>query len=285
MSIIDRISSVLLSFLLALFIAIASICSIVRLTFCSPSFMVSVLNNQNYYNVIYDEYCEAIEQLAIPAGVAEGVFSNAVSKAEFKTYIKTVIFSAYDGSMQYAGNVFPYEEIYSRFYNTMLKTAADSGVTVDDELTVGIDNVSTLLANSTQQFTDIPFIDTIGKYSFEISSYLEYVIFGSVVIFALFLSLLVFTKKWRDEWLNVLSLAVRSSGAMLIVAPLIVLFSNVIKYLSVDVKSLYLFAVGYSETIIWISFILGIILFLLGCIPQLINLIKYLKLKKQGRTN
>ena len=88
MSFLDRISSVLLSFLLALFVFIVAICSVIRLTFCSPKFMVSVLDNQNYYNVIYDEYCEAIEQLAIPAGVAEGEFSKAVSKAEFENWVR-----------------------------------------------------------------------------------------------------------------------------------------------------------------------------------------------------
>ena len=282
MSILDRISSVILSFLLALFISITAICSTVRLTFCSPTFMVNVLDSQNYYDVIYDEYCEAIEQLAIPAGVAEGEFSKVVSKDEFKTYIKDIIYSAYDGSSQYAGNVFPYEEIYSRFYNTMLNTASNSGISIDEELRVGIDHVSTLLANSTQQYTDIPFIDTIGKYGVEISGYMGYAIIGSVAIFILCLVLFLLTRKWRKEWIYITSLAGRSSGAMLIVAPLAVLASNVIKYLNIDVKSLYLFAVGYAETIVWILFILGIILFILGTLPQIIKLIKYIKFKKAG---
>lgn len=285
MSFLDRISSVLLSFLLALFVFIAAICSVIRLTFCSPKFMVSVLDNQNYYNVIYDEYCEAIEQLAIPAGVAEGEFSKAVSKAEFENYIKDIIFAAYDSSYEYAGNTFPYEEIHSRFYNVMLNTANNAGATVDDELFLGIDNVSTLLANSAQQFTDIPFIDTIGKYGLEISSYLEYFILGTVLTFALFLALLLLTKKWRNQWLSIISLALRSSGAMLIVAPLVVLISNVIKYLNVDVKSLYLFAVGYAETIVWILLIIGIILFILGTLPQIIKIINYIKSKKQELSN
>lgn len=280
MSIIDRISAVLLSFLLALFISITCVGSVVRLTFCSPSFMVNVLDNQNYYDVIYDEYCEAIEQLAIPAAVPEGEFSKVISKEEFKTYIKDIIYSAYDGSLQYAGNIFPYEEIHGRFYNTMINAANNSGVLVDDELKVGIDHVSTLLANSTQQYTDIPFIDTIGKYGFEISGYIEYAIFASLAILVLFLVLLFLTKKWRSEWVYIISLALRSSGSMLILAPLVVLISNVIKYLNVDVKSLYLFAVGYTETIVWIFLILGLILLILGSSSHIIKLIKYFKFKK-----
>ena len=167
----------------------------------------------------------------------------------------------------------------------MLNTANNAGATVDDELLLGIDNVSTLLANSAQQFTDIPFIDTIGKYGLEISNYLEYFILGTVLTFILFLALLLLTKKWRFQWLSIISLALRSSGAMLIVAPLVVLISNVIKYLNVDVKSLYLFAVGYAETIVSILLIIGIILFILGTLPQIIKIINYIKSKKQELSN
>lgn len=282
MSILDRISSAILSFLLALFVFLTAMCSVVRFTFCSPAFMVSVLKEQSYYNVIYDEYCESIEQLAIPAGVAEGEFSKVVSKAEFSGYINDIIYAAYDSSSEYSGKLFPYDEIHNRFYNVMLNTAENAGVTVDDELVVGVDHVSTLLANSTQQYVTLPFIDTIGKYGLEISGYLNYAILGGAIILLFFVAVLLLTKKWRVEWVNVVTLAARSSGAMLIIAPLAVLVSNVIKYLNIDVKSLYLFAVGYAETIVWTLFILGIILFILGTLPQIIKLIKYIKFKKAG---
>lgn len=280
MSILDRISSIILSFLLALFVFLTVISSVIRFTFCSPSFMVSVLKGQNYYSVIYDEYCESIEQLAIPAGVAEGEFSKVVSKAEFSGYINDIIYAAYDVSSEYSGNLFPYEEIHSRFQNVMSNTAEKAGIVVDDELLIGIDHVSTLLVNSAQQYITLPFIDTIGKYGLEIRGYLNYAIAGGTFALLFFVGVLLLTKKWRKEWVNVVTIAARSSGAMLTIAPFVILVSNTIKYLNIDVKSLYLFAVGYSETIILILLILGIILFILGTSPQILKLIEYIKSKK-----
>lgn len=263
MSLFDKIATYLLSFLIALFGFIVLVSAVLSRTVSNPEFMVNLLENKNYYDAIFIEYCDEVEALAIPSGVPEGKFSSLVSKEQLKTDINNIIYAAYNDE-GYAGDVFEYDEVYSKFYNCMLEVAAQNGLEADDELIVGIDNVAGVCASTYQVHIVLPFIDTLGSYATEYNTYFVKIIIAASVCFVLLFLLLIFVKKWRSVSKKIVSIALISDGFMLMIIPIIVLLSRKIRYIQIDTKSLYLFAVGYAEHLLYTLLVVGIVVLLLG---------------------
>lgn len=260
MNIVEKIAAALLSFLIALASFVAILSLVFSKTVCDPAFMEDVLSKNHYYDSIFEEYCESVESLAIPAGIDEGVFSGVVKKQEFCEYINKILYAAYNDQTGYAGDVFNYDGVYSRFYSSMTEFAEGKGIAVTDELTEGLDNVATLCASTCRTYCTLPFIDTIGGYATEFSRYFNLsAVLASV--FALFLIILLcISKKWRSIALLLASIAAMTDGLMLTAAPAAILISGKIRYLQIELKSLYLFAVGYSEELLLRILISGLVL-------------------------
>lgn len=270
MSIVDRIAAVLLSFLMSLFCFIFIVCIILSCTFSQPSFMTGVLEKRQYYDAIFYEYCDAVEGLAIPAGVDEGIFSSVVSEDEFKENINNIVYSAYNSTDSYAGAAFDYDSVYQRFYNCMADFAESKEIEVTDEIAEGLDNVADLCASTCQVYVTIPFIDTIGAYASEFGKYLKIGALISGVLF-MFMCVVLFTsKKWRRFSFKPLPTALIADGFMLAAAPAAVLLSGKIRYIQVEVKSLYHFAVGYIEHLLYTFITVGAVLLAVGVLTAVI---------------
>lgn len=280
MTISEKIAAVLLSFLIALSSFVAILSFALSRTVCNPDFMVKVLSKHRYYDSIFEEYCDSVESLAIPAGIDEGIFSGVVKKQEFCDNINKILYSAYKNESSYAGDSFDYEGIYNRFYSAMTEFAENKGIAVTDELTEGLDNVSTLCASTCRTYCTLPFIDTIGGYASEYSKYFSLASLLAAVFSVFLIVILCISKKWRRISLFLASISAMTDGLMLALAPAALLTSGKIKYLQINLKSLYLFAVGYSEDLLQIIFISGIILIALS----IILFIVYIFMKKRQGT-
>lgn len=278
MTISEKIAAVLLSFLIALSSFVAILSFALSRTVCDPNFMVKVLTKHHYYDSIFEEYCDSVESLAIPAGIDEGVFSGVVKKQEFCDSINKILFSAYSDQASYAGDAFDYEVIYNRFYSAMTEFAENKGIDVNDELAEGLDNVSTLCASTCRTYCTLPFIDTIGGYASEYSKYFSLASLLATVFSVFLIVILCISKKWRRISLLLASISAMTDGLMLAIAPAVILVSGKIKHLQINLKSLYLFAVGYSEDLLQSIFISGIILIVVSIVLFVIyNLIKKLQ--------
>lgn len=285
MSVIEKIAATVLSFLISLFCFMAVICLIFSQTFSNPSFMTDTLEKRNYYDTIYSEYCESVESLAIPAGIDEGVFSSVVQKEEFVENINHIVYAAYNDSDAYAGSAFDYEYVYGRFYDCMVEMAKDKEFEITDEITEGIDNVAGLCASTCRSHVTLPFIDTLGSYATEFGKYLQ--IGGIVcgVVSAFLIAFVFLLRSWRKAAIFILSSAFIADGIMLITAPVAVLASGKIRYLQIEIKSLYLFAVGYVERMLNVALAVGITVLVIGIILAVVSVILKLKRKEDLSEN
>lgn len=264
MKIINKISAVILSFLMALFLFITALSLILTRTFSNPDFMIDVLEKRSYYDNIFLEYTDTVEHLAIPAGVPEGRFSSVISKAEFKKDINAVIFSAYSNTDGYAGEVIDYDTVYQKFYTCLTEVAIDNGFEINDELIPGLENVATLCAECYQTYVTVPFIDTIGSYALEFDRYflLAAVVFG--VFFLFFLIFTFISKAYKNYSFYILAIGCNTVGFMMSIAPTAVFLSGKIRHINISVRSLYGFAVGYTESLLTTILICGIVFLMLG---------------------
>ncbi len=267
MKIIDRIAVIILSFLIALFGFIGIISGILSTTISNPKFMINVLENRHYYDSIYNEYCDDVEGIAMPAGVAEGVFSAVVSKSEFKDTINRIINAAYSKNNTYSGNVFDRETTYNKFYSSMTDYFTNvKGVTITEEMTDSLDNVASLCASTCGVYVTLPFIDTIGKYSTELNEYFRLGCIISAVAVAFLIFILFITEKWRNQSPYLLGMALLTDGFMIILAPLALLISGKVKYIQIEVESLYRFAIGYIEHLLYTLLTVGIVLIIIAVV-------------------
>jgi hypothetical protein len=71
-------------------------------------------------------------------------------------------------------------------------------------------------------------------------------------------------KKWRPVSKKIVSISLISNGLMLIIIPVIVLLSRKIRYIQIDTRSLYLFAVGYVEQLLYTLLFVGVVALISG---------------------
>lgn len=280
MKIINKITAVILSFLIALFAFISSVCFVLSRTFSNPEFMINVLEDRGYYDNIFLEYSDTVENLAIPAGVPEGRFSAVISKADFKKDINNIINSAYSNDDAYAGNVIDFEFVYNKFYVCLTDVAIANGFEIDEELIPGLENVATLCAECYQTYVTVPFIDTIGSYASELNRYFVLGAIIGVCFFLFFVVFMFFSRLWRKHALSLLAISFNTVGLMMSLAPAVIFFSGKLRHINISVKSLYDFAVGYSESLLFSLLITGIIFIIFGI--SLIILQHFISRKKNN---
>ena len=260
MKVYDKIALIIISVLLSVFLFTAIISGILGSTFCNHKFMISVLEKHNYYDLIFSEYSESIEDgIAIPAGVEPGVLSEIVSKEDIKEHINKIITVAYNSEIDNSEG-FDYDGVKIEFYDSLVTHFSVKEYDLTEESYNDIMYVATHCVDECKGYSEMPFIYTIGSYANDLRGIFTIVSVVSAGFVAFLLVLIFITKKWRQSSLFYIGVSCMTSGLMLSVAPLYLIFSNTIKHLNISIKSLYYFAVGYSYDLVKLIIYSGVLL-------------------------
>lgn len=270
---LNKITAVILAVLIALFAFISAISLILGNTCSDPEFMLGVLDTHEYYDHIFSEYSESIEDLAVPSGVPEGRFTAVVSKDDLIRDIKATVKAAYSESDDYAGAAVDLDAVYDKFYTCLTEVAIESGFKINDDLIPALENVASLCADTYSTYVTLPFIDTIGSYAVEFNRYFSIAAIAGGAFFLFFAALLLVSKAWREKAVAILAVAFNTVGFMLTLAPAVLLGSGKIQCLNIAVRSLYNFAVGYSTTLIYCILYCGIGFLAVGCLLTVLSFI------------
>lgn len=266
MKLYDKIALTILSIILSVFLFATIICGILGVTFCNSKFMITILEKHDYYNLIYSEYCQSIEDgIAIPAGVEPGVLSDIVSKEDIKVQINNIINVAYSGKSD-DSNGFDYDGVKQKFYYSMVTYFTAKEYDLTEESYEDIMYVATHCADECKGYSEMPFIYTIGNYANDFKRIFKVISLASAGLVAVLLILIIVVKKWRQSFWFYTGISFMTGGLMLAVAPLYLLYSNMIKHLNIAIKSLYYFAVGYSYDLIKIIIFSGALLILISLV-------------------
>ena len=261
----EKTAAAVLSLLITLFTFITVISLLFGNTFSDPDFMIGVLEKHDYYDHIFDEYSEALEDLAVPSGVPAGRFTAVVTKAELSAAVNATVRSAYSVDVSYAGEAVNSETVYYRFYDCHCEVAIESGYKINDDLIPALQNVAELCTETYKTYATLPFIDTIGSYAVEFDRIFKIAEISCTAFLVFFLFLLFVRKALRKNAAAVFALSFNTVGFMLSIAPIAVLASGKIKYLNISIRSLYNFAVGYSSSVLYLILNCGITFLLVGC--------------------
>lgn len=270
---LNKITSVIIAVLIALFAFISAISVILGNTFSDPDFMLDILDTHEYYDHIFSEYSESVEDLAVPSGVPEGRFTAVISKDDLIKDIKSTVKAAYSENTGYAGDAVDLDAVYNKFYDCLTEVALESGFKINDNLIPALENVASLCTDTYGTYITLPFIDTIGSYAVEFDRYFSIatIVGGAFTLF--FAALLLASRVWRKNSVTILAVAFNTVGFMLTVAPTVLLSSGKIQCLNIAVKSLYNFAVGYSTTLLYCIVYCGIGFLAVGCLLTVLSFI------------
>lgn len=269
----EKAASAVLSLLLALFTFLTVLSLIILNTFCDGDFMLDVLERHDYYDHIFDEYCVAVEDLAVPSGVPEGRFSAVISKDELISDINSTVTSAYSTDNTFAGEAVDTAAVYERFYTCLCDVAIESGFVINDDLIPGLENVAKLCTDCYKTYVTLPFIDTIGGYGVEFAAILRPAVLVFAVFLVFFIVLILMSKLFRKNAVAILAVSFNTVGFMLALAPAAVFASGKINYLNIAIRSLYNFAVGYCKTLLYIVLNCGVAFLILGCIFVILHFV------------
>jgi len=230
---------------------------IINSTFLNAQFIINIFENNNYYAQMYDEFSQEVEYLADPAGIDSGVMSSVVSKEQMQQDIVGTVYSAYNykGSAGYSINK---DNIQSKFFEKISEYAVTHGYTVEGDIKTNLEYVSTYAANTYETYARFPYIDYLGDFSVRLKKAFGIVLMISIaLVFALITSLYL-TTNWKHRATRAIVYALTGSGLMLIIEPLVFLLSNKIKYLAITTRSIYDFAVGYAQEVLFMFVISGV---------------------------
>lgn len=262
----EKATSAVLSLLISLFTFLTVLSLIILNTFCDAEFMLDVLERHEYYDHIFDEYCVAVEDLAVPSGVPEGRFSAVMSKDELIFDINSTVTSAYSADDTFAGKAVDTAAVYDRFYTCLCDVAVESGFVINDDLIPGLENVAMLCTDCYKTYVTLPFIDTIGGYGVEFTAILQIAVLVFAVFLVFFIVLILMSKPFRKNAVGILAVSFNTVGFMLALAPAAVFASGKINYLNIAIRSLYNFAVGYCKSLLYIVLNCGVAFLILGFI-------------------
>lgn len=248
---------ILTAFLIALFSFMIVSLLIINSTFLNAQFIINIFENKNYYSQMYDEYSQAVEYLADPAGIDAGIMSSVMTKEQMQQDIINTVYSAYNYKGAAGFNI-DQKAIQNKFFSKLSDFAVSHGYTVEGELKTNLEYVSSCAETTYETYAKFPFINYLGGFSIQLKKVFGIgLVFSMVVVFVLLIAL-YFSSEWKHRATRAVIYALSGAGLMLIMGPMVLLLSNKIKYLSITTKSIYDFAVGYAQKVLSMFIVSGI---------------------------
>ncbi len=245
------------AFLLAFFLFVSSTVAVLYVTVLNPDFMVQVLQKQGFTDLIYQEYSKELEYLAEPAGVDPQVLLDTVTKEEMAWTLQRTVYYAYDENHP-KGKALDTESVKARFAHRLTEYAKNQGFSIEQEVQAGIDNIAGLAITEYYKYATLPYMQHIGGFFRSIKNKVLPVLLAGVGLVAV-MAVCLFLGKARTGAQKTAGLiwALSGAGLLNLAWPIAVLLFGRLEYLTVQIKSLYLFMQGYIRDILVIFIIVG----------------------------
>lgn len=253
------------AFLFSLLFFISTSIIILSYTVLSPRHIIIVLGKRDFYKNSYYELCEQLELIAEPAGIDPDVLIQTTDSDKLKKDIDNYIAASFKQSVFSLDT----DRIEAEYFNALSAYAKNQGYTVDGELAENLRNIANAVAEKYLQHVRLPLIDIVGALSASFKKYLAVVlIFSLVLIFTLTCCVFIINH-WRHRAMRVFIQSIISSGIMLSALPAFVLILGKYKHINILSEGLYLFVLGYIESILKLFICSGILALLLGVLLML----------------
>lgn len=260
----DRLRAIIsysLAFLVCLGVFAMAVSSAL-LVISSPKAVLSVAEKSNYAELAADGLGEELNYLAIPSGLPDDFFTDAVDKAEFKALFLTVAEKTVKADKEYQLDL-------SGFNTKILNMVTDYSKNESGDFTEEIQKDIVLFANECENtylsYVNPSLISYLLTLLVSVRKYASLALLIAV-LFTGVCGFVLFRLNHIGGFIKQLFFAFSGAALTLGTIPAILLATNEISKIGISSKSLYAFVTAFAQQALWIALIVAMVLALVAII-------------------
>lgn len=254
----STIVCILGSLLLAVFVSLLGILISVKIGFVSEHAIMNAMDDVDYYLIVYDDFMDKCETLAIPNGLNVAVFNDVFSteqiRSDGRSYLKAVLNSTtfeidLEGYKQKLS-----ENIYVYVEKRNLTADGDTGEIVADFTDEIMDCYMDIIR--------VPHAGAMGAVVRTISDYFPFLLAAMILLSVCTIWILVKQNPHKKSRLfRYLSYSIMSGAVSTLIVPVFCDITKFYKNLQIYPEYMYKFIVNYLENGTYVMLIIGLLLF------------------------
>lgn len=254
----STIVCILGSLLLAVFVSLLGILISVKIGFVSEHAIMNSMDDVDYYLIVYDDFMDKCETLAIPNGLNVAVFNDVFSteqiRSDGRSYLKAELNSTtfeidLEGYKQKLS-----ENIYVYVEKRNLTADGDTGEIVADFTNEIMDCYMDIIR--------VPHAGAMGAVVRTISDYFPFLLAAMILLSVCTIWILVKQNPHKKSRLfRYLSYSIMSGAVSTLIVPVFCDITKFYKNLQIYPEYMYKFIVNYLENGTYVMLIIGLLLF------------------------
>ncbi|MDR0887007.1 MAG: hypothetical protein LBN22_11790 [Clostridiales Family XIII bacterium] len=237
--------STLLAFVLSTVLVLLTVLVIVQATLLNDQYMKTQVDKSNYVTLVKDEIDNSFISYGQSSGFEESFFSGKVTDLDLRQDLVSELNKLYNPNSSGA-NV---DKFRTDIYVSMIDYAKAQG----DEITPEVDEAVSYLADLCKETYRLevttPFTTQLYTALHKLQGLMIFGFIGIGLLFLVVIAFLLGVHKKKYRAVPYVSYSFLSAGLVLLVASLVVLFSNIIGRLGILNKPLYELVTTYIENI------------------------------------
>ncbi len=230
-----------MAFFLSFALFLLSICMVLKFTVFSKDYMLDIMDNKGYYNMVRNELQSRLTDLVHASGFEKEFAVSFANGYDVKNAVQNYIDSFYSKSStlvdttEFKQQLHIAVEEYAKLKNIEIDTETENNIIyfVNEAASIYVAQIS------------IPFFSTVGKYIDTLNTAVNITI-GVLIAIALGISAVIFfTNRYKHRRFRYLCYGLTGATLATVIIPLVVSFSDKIDKVNINTRSLYNLFVGY----------------------------------------
>ena len=250
-----------LSFFMAAFLFLLSICISLRFTLLSNDYMLSTMADSEYYTQVTEEFRQNLESLGHASGLNSEFTNNFVQSMDIRQDVIDYINAFYTGQSTVV-NKTPFKQKFRAAIDQYAEENKKEGQEPSEKALEYLTNeAATIYADCIQ----IPFFAVIANFIYKLTTPMNITIAVLALLCAVIVVIIYFTNsEFRHRTYRYLSYAFSGAFLCTIVLPAYMHFSGIISKVSINSRSLYNLFVSYFDGMFRYMWIFALAYLVLG---------------------
>lgn len=252
-----------LSFLSMVFLFSFLILLSLYLTLFSGKYLEKQAEKSDYYANLTEEINTQIENTALGSNIPSGVLESAVTEAFVKEDVNSYFTAMYNKGKDF--EIKNQQNIHNSVTDKIKQYAAEKGIEVSAETESSIQLLADRSVEIYEGYVELPFLVSFANRVIGYKSKLLLFMIVCGVLWAI-LSAVLFSslRGYFHRLLRFWEYIFVGGGLMMVVLPVFILLSGVLKRLGIQSKAMYGFVQTYLSSFLWMFIIMGIVSIVIG---------------------
>jgi hypothetical protein len=253
---VKKLISLVLSFILSLFIVVVCILLIVKVTFLNEGYLREQITKSQYTENLINEINKTFISYGIVSGFDEKFFTSVLTVDRVKSDIYYDVGRLYSGSTKKVDT----KSFSDHLYNLLIENVKKRGFELNDEVDTALIYLTDTCTQTYKDNVGIPYVTQAHTYIAKFNKVIDLAIGGMLALCVFTMIILYMINPWKRRKIRYYMYAVGGSFFMLLMPSLFVLYANKIDKIGISGKSLYFLVVSYLNNVVnmLLSFTVGL---------------------------